>query len=146
MSVFLCSLFLLQPCLPHLIQHSCFAPSHIAVITSSKMPPTCRCSLQPVLPSLIQLLAPKQLCSIPTIKLAGSVGSHVLLSSYYFFPETVTRARQPFSYLPFTEMPSQTQFHYILPQNFFPCCHHTIVLPLSLAFSLFNPHKTTAIL
>lgn len=61
-----------------------------------------RCSLQQVLSSPLQPPAPKQLCSIPVIKLMGSVGFCVLLSplltSSCFLQETVKRARQPLFY------------------------------------------------
>lgn len=149
MSVFLCSPFLPQPCLPHLIQHSRFAPSHTAVVTSSKMPPTCRCSLQLVLSSLIQLLAPKQLCSIPIIKLAGSMGSHVLLSplltSCYFFQESHKSKTALLLFALHRSAIADTISSHS-PPNFFPGCHQTILLLFSPVLFLFTPHKTTAIL
>lgn len=115
---------------------SCSTPSLIAVVASHHQ--ANRYSLQQVLPSPLQPPAPKQLCSISMIKLVGSVGLCVLLSplltSCYFFQETVTRARQLLFYLPITDTISVP-----CPSNFFPDWHYAILPPFSLVISLFTP-------
>lgn len=83
------SLFPLSPPVMSFPAHpalSCSAPSLIAVVASHQ---PSRYSLQQLLSSPLQPLAPKQLCSIPMIKLVGNVRFHVLLSPLltpcYFF-------------------------------------------------------------
>lgn len=119
---------------------SCSAPSLIAVVTSHQ---PSRYSLQQVLSSPLQPLAPKQLCSIPMIKLVGNVRFHVLLNplltSCYFFPTDSNKSNTASLLFALHRNPITETISLTSPPNFFPVWHRAILLPLSLVFAPFTP-------
>lgn len=142
--LFLCSLFLLQLHLPQLTQHSpTLIPVSEQMSLVARSHQASRCSLQPVFSSM----ACSRAWFTKIMELVESVKFHVLLRSCYFFQERVTQARQPLFCLPIREIPSGTQFCYLLPQTSFLIDIMPYFYPSSSFYSLLLlSQKTTAIL
>lgn len=126
---------------------SCSAPRVRVIVTSGKMPPNKQMvsATSSLFNGLLQSSSASlkwsswwkvwdfMFCSVPC--------SHLTISF-----NRVTGARQPLFYLPFTEIPSGTQFHYLLPQTFFLIDIMPYFYPSSFYSLLLLSQKNTAML